>query len=1206
MGLVLNPFAHRIGHTKSWSDSWYLVSTEYVEFLHSSIFLKSFIYYILYKFYPTRFSSLLLIHTEILFFNNVMYIWLYLYEASGRYKITKYIRKLKFGHFKGYKMRTFWLKKRIFDRNPIALGIFNFIKAFGPHLEKYPIVENYVFENKNRNKIAYLKKKYGPTWLGKEEVVIFRSVLGIFKNSVNPYSMRYLSIILNSLYLSPMHDYKLNEKKMKALRIFIFFVSYLLSLIRTWPYYRSKKLAFTSKIIFVLLRRTVYWLFFIPFIKQLSKFLEYLCSFFGVSSVVRASILTNFSLSAFFIARYIMTAIKNGFNYLDIVFPIRKTLNSFMALRVFDSFVNRKSKIKDSFVKVRFDSMNKRASLVIAFVLVIKYKLFMNNLLNYSYSYYNNMNFYNKFCTIKFSNSVKYYYKNIFNKYKARVSYVRKNYFLKRFYSNSYNKIRFFKFFENRLAAEIIEKLRREKRKPLTLSQKVQYNEKRRVKRIQIRFEIEMATRRRLYKEVFERFNDKLSNIRRFAYLSFNKKKIYNKKKYISNNRIIRAYSTKTSNFSIRSVLLKVINLYFFLFWVKFFKVIKFRFIVRFKKNKKRYFRKGKATLLQFFLKRRKLLKRIYLLILKRFERKLALTSTFYLYYLINYGLVPRRFFVRNFRYKKLSLDNTKFFIKKKSINKLVFKRMYHSSIGLKSKSGGVVELLKSLVALGDNRVVKNYRPKKKNIFNVTALKLKKGFIIKKLPSKVIKRKFDNEAIYKYKMFSFNINVNTIFSVFLIGNIHSTFNKLSTHVSYKFHSDFLISLILKVLKCYVYLLLIFSNFGANKMKKIIFYFFERIHISYIGLINILYNINSIPFNNLALNLYNKLVKIINLNLYSVKDYINYMLSYSKNGINDKYLYFNFINKFVDFAQKSVFILGSFRYYFLYLLKLISINFKEIYSFDHIYIKRLLKFIDIYWFFGLNNFKNVSKFNLFLKNFRIIITITYSVLKLLFNSVIENDYFYGFYNCFILFLPSFFSNQYMTINSHNKYNLLYNIYNSSINNISFFKHSRSFNSSFIHFKYFFDILNLVERSMLNLIVFKSINGLNVKFPLNIGDYLSYVKELFADSSRVFGIDVQFITNKLLSYGNKIVRVKSRDHIKSFLYGFKFHFVGRFTRKQQSASMWFRQGFLPSSSMDSEVDYGMFTIPLKFSACTVKVWLYRGVYVPKRTITYEKWL
>jgi len=113
----------------------------------------------------------------------------------------------------------------------------------------------------------------------------------------------------------------------------------------------------------------------------------------------------------------------------------------------------------------------------------------------------------------------------------------------------------------------------------------------------------------------------------------------------------------------------------------------------------------------------------------------------------------------------------------------------------------------------------------------------------------------------------------------------------------------------------------------------------------------------------------------------------------------------------------------------------------------------------------------------------------------------------------------------------------------------------------------------------------------------------MNELLDSSRRIFGLTVEFISNKLLSYSDKIVRVKARDNVKSFLYGFKFHFVGRFTRKQQSASMWFRQGFLPVSTMDAEVDYGIFTIPLRFSACTVKIWLYRGTYVPKRLITFE---
>ena len=108
-----------------------------------------------------------------------------------------------------------------------------------------------------------------------------------------------------------------------------------------------------------------------------------------------------------------------------------------------------------------------------------------------------------------------------------------------------------------------------------------------------------------------------------------------------------------------------------------------------------------------------------------------------------------------------------------------------------------------------------------------------------------------------------------------------------------------------------------------------------------------------------------------------------------------------------------------------------------------------------------------------------------------------------------------------------------------------------------------------------------------FPINISNYFNYFNVLLDSFGQTLNLHTKLISDKLLPYGDKIIRNKARDHVKSFLYGFKFHFVGRFTRKQQSASMWFRQGFLPSSSMKAEVDYGIFTIPLRFSACSVKV-------------------
>jgi len=124
---------------------------------------------------------------------------------------------------------------------------------------------------------------------------------------------------------------------------------------------------------------------------------------------------------------------------------------------------------------------------------------------------------------------------------------------------------------------------------------------------------------------------------------------------------------------------------------------------------------------------------------------------------------------------------------------------------------------------------------------------------------------------------------------------------------------------------------------------------------------------------------------------------------------------------------------------------------------------------------------------------------------------------------------------------------------------FYKNSYSsffFNNDlrfFINLEYYSNTINFIEKKRLNFFLYNNINNLDYKFPVNILNYFKYVKELLNDPSSLFGINVKFISNNLLPYGNKLVRVKSRDHIKSFLYGFKFHFVGRFTRKQQSASM-----------------------------------------------------
>ena len=59
----------------------------------------------------------------------------------------------------------------------------------------------------------------------------------------------------------------------------------------------------------------------------------------------------------------------------------------------------------------------------------------------------------------------------------------------------------------------------------------------------------------------------------------------------------------------------------------------------------------------------------------------------------------------------------------------------------------------------------------------------------------------------------------------------------------------------------------------------------------------------------------------------------------------------------------------------------------------------------------------------------------------------------------------------------------------------------------------------------------------------------------------------------------------------LKGFKFHFVGRFTRKQRAASIWFVEGYLPLNTVSSDIEFASYAIPLKNSLINVKVWFHR---------------
>jgi hypothetical protein len=131
----------------------------------------------------------------------------------------------------------------------------------------------------------------------------------------------------------------------------------------------------------------------------------------------------------------------------------------------------------------------------------------------------------------------------------------------------------------------------------------------------------------------------------------------------------------------------------------------------------------------------------------------------------------------------------------------------------------------------------------------------------------------------------------------------------------------------------------------------------------------------------------------------------------------------------------------------------------------------------------------------------------------------------------------------------------------------------------------------------------------KFSIKISKLFNYINNLnnanYLYKKQFYKTNEKLITDKLnneimtpIKY--KLKRRKYLDKSRAILYGYKFHFRGRFKRKQKASNLWFVKGAMPNSTMIQEVDRGFFTFYSMFGACTVRVWLYKGDNSPKYII------
>jgi ribosomal protein S3 len=63
-------------------------------------------------------------------------------------------------------------------------------------------------------------------------------------------------------------------------------------------------------------------------------------------------------------------------------------------------------------------------------------------------------------------------------------------------------------------------------------------------------------------------------------------------------------------------------------------------------------------------------------------------------------------------------------------------------------------------------------------------------------------------------------------------------------------------------------------------------------------------------------------------------------------------------------------------------------------------------------------------------------------------------------------------------------------------------------------------------------------------------------------------------------------------KRIVKGYKITCSGRFSRKQRATYSWKSFGSLAFSTVKSKLDYSYRTIALKYSSCTIKVWVRLG--------------
>jgi hypothetical protein len=366
--------------------------------------------------------------------------------------------------------------------------------------------------------------------------------------------------------------------------------------------------------------------------------------------------------------------------------------------------------------------------------------------------------------------------------------------------------------------------------------------------------------------------------------------------------------------------------------------------------------------------------------------------------------------------------------------------------------------------------------------------------------------------------------------------------------------------------------------------------------------NLDYKFTKIKLNySFLLFFFISLLKSILINLKNIK------IKANKNNIRNKvyFLLYNYLGyKFffkefkiiISFLNNIFFILNkvrniSYRFFFLsnrnitarWLCRYIGIKLKNNYSFYSV-LNPIKK--ELYKLCKLNKKRNYNK----LYNLNNLIKRNNFKLKLKFKNLIHKFFFLYIKENFLYY-----------INNNNYIYDLYIYFNNKkeIRYFNLFNFLKTYKYIYINiFISFYWELNLLKKQkILDNIIYKIYNFLliNINNKFNIELKKFYFSIFFFNNLLKFNY-FKYIWLQIKKFNARNIR--NSNIIKySMLLGYKLAFKGRFSRKQRASNIWYMHGKVPLNTLSVKLDYFFFTIPLKNSAISIKIILYKSLYNEK---------